>query len=258
LLSRTETRPSRKELTVSHAESSEAALRCARPIVRDRKRSRTEGTASTTAGQRSRREAAAIALLTVLAITATACGGAEPDPHPARSPSITSSPPTSSPTPTKSPNAWRSKFNTKQLKAYDAALQRWTDYENRSEPIWARGKATPAAKALFKEYFASPAWVAVWNTLKTYDKVDVTSTGQISVYWSRAKSISADATDVTVKQCIDYTTLHGFQRGKPTIRSAWMKKPQARTIRLYRARGYDWLIARVIDATGGKDRPCEP
>jgi hypothetical protein len=51
--------------------------------------------------------------------------------------------PTGSASPT---DSWRSEYDDEQLAAYEAALGRWDEYETKSEPIWAAGKATPAAE----------------------------------------------------------------------------------------------------------------
>jgi hypothetical protein len=196
------------------------------------------------------------ALLLTAGPTAASCsgdGGATEDPS--------STPTTSeSSSPTGSPieSAWTKKFTSKQLASYEAALSTFETYERRSQPIWNRGEATPAVKKLFQSYFRHPTWIGPWSRLKTYQQVKVTSEGQISVYWSMPSKISQAGTEVEISQCIDYTTLQGFQNSEPTVRSAWMEQPQQRVVRLFKSAGHDWLIAGIEDATNRKDRPCTP
>lgn len=203
-----------------------------------------------------RRVTATIAATAALTMGLVACGGDEPDPIPSTSPSTSASAP--SPSPSTDPDAWKKKYNAKQIAAYDAALQRWEDYESRSEPIWNKGKATPAAEKLFREYFPSPQWRVLLRQLQTYERVDVTSEGRITTLSSQAETITKDANSVIIRQCVDYTTLHGEQRGKPVVRDPWMEKPQVRTIHLSKPSGYDWLIYEASDLSDGKDRPCTP
>jgi predicted small secreted protein len=195
------------------------------------------------------------ALLLLAGLTAASCNG---DSGATEDPSDT--PTTSESTPTASPteSPWTKEYTAKQLASYEAALRTFETYERRSLPIWNRGKATPTAKKLFRTYFRHPTWIAPWSLLQTYDEVEVTSEGEISVYWSKPRKINKAGTDVEISQCIDYTTLQGYQHGEPTVRSAWMEKPQRRVVRLYKAAGYDWLITDLQDANNRKDWPCTP
>lgn len=209
-----------------------------------------------------RRHALTVTLLGVLAMS-TACAGDDPETAPpdgpATSATTTTSPePTTSPTPTKDPDAWKTRFSPAQLEAYDAALRRWESYESRSEPIWAKGQATPAAEKLFKEFFPHPAWETYFERLETYEEVEVKSEGLASVYWSKAQSISKQGNSVQIVQCVDYTTIQGIQRGEPVTRPGWLEKPQLRKLYLSRPEGYDWLIYGIVDASTGKPAPCEP
>jgi len=189
-----------------------------------------------------------------------ACGGGDPSAGPSPSTPVSSSLAPTTPAPTStSPSqseAWRSHFNAAQLRAYDAALQRWEDYESRSEPIWAKGKATAAAKALFMQYYPSPAWVGVWNTLQTYQQAKVKIVGLPKVYWSRGKSITAAASDVVIDQCLDYMPVQRTQDGQAI--QPPNPKPQLRIVELYKAPGHDWLVRSVTTSTDKKFRPCEP
>ena len=210
-----------------------------------------------------RRFATVCVALAALALFATACAG-DSDPETAPTDGATSSAtdstpePATEPNPTKDPDAWRAKFDAAQLEAYDTALQRWESYESRSEPIWAKGQATPAAEKLFKAFFPHPAWRGYLDRLQTYEEVEVKSEGLASVYWSKAKSISKQGNSVQIVQCVDYTTIQGTQRGEPVTRPTWLEKPQLRKLFLSKPEGYDWLIYGVVDATTGKFAPCKP
>lgn len=203
-----------------------------------------------------RRATATIAAVSALTMALAGCGGDEPDPGPSTSAS-TSASASPSASPSADQDAWKKKFSSKQLAAYDAALQRFEDYESRSEPIWDKGKATPAAEKLFRDYFSSSAALIQFNKLKTYEQVEVTTDGTPDVYWSRAKAITKPGTSVTVEQCLDYTPVTTTQRGKVVTRPA--PKPQLRTIHLSRPAGYDWLIYELVELDkNGKGRPCTP
>ncbi|MFE6510275.1 hypothetical protein ACFVBP_21595 [Nocardioides sp. NPDC057764] len=206
--------------------------------------------------QHVRRATATIAAAAALTMALAGCGGDEPDPIPSTSPS-TSASASPSASPSVDQTAWRSKYNANQLKAYDTALQRFEDYESRSEPIWAKGEATPQAERLFRDYFSSSGALLQFTRLKTYQKVEVTIDGIPDVYWSRAKAITKPGTSVTIEQCLDYTPVTTTQRGKVVKRPA--PKPQLRTIHLSRPAGYDWLIYELVDLDkNGKGRPCTP
>jgi hypothetical protein len=199
-----------------------------------------------------RRTLSTLAALT-LAAGLTACSDDKKDPEPRATDSTTSA----EPTPTEP--AWEDAYTEKQLDGYKAALQRWESYLDRSEPIWAAGKATPQAEDLFKEYFPDPIWRSVYSQLKTYEQVDVKSEGQAEVYWSRAKEISDTALSVTIEQCVNYSTGMATQGGKVVEPEKWATEPRLRTISLSKPKGYGWLIYELHDETS-KKRPkkCEP
>jgi predicted small lipoprotein YifL len=187
----------------------------------------------------------------------TACGDNDkPDPIPDSESSTTS---TSSPTePTETattPPPWEDDYTPKQLQAYEAALQRWDSYEQRSEPIWAAGKATPVAEALFKEYFPSPQWQFYNERLADYEQVKVLVKGLATVYWSRPKLITKNALTVEIEQCVDYSSIKVTQYGKEV--GSTTAKPRLRTIQLAMPKGYDWLIYKLVDATSERrPRTC--
>lgn len=191
-----------------------------------------------------------VALLTVM----TACGGGDKEPEAVP----TSSSPTATETPSPTEPSWEEKYTDAQLKAYEAALARYKQYETRTEPIWSEGKATDRAEALFKQYFPSPLWQGQLRRLATYEQVDVHISGLPTVYWSRAKSISDSGGSVVIDQCVDYTTVSTTQRGEPAQPVKGQQKPNLRTINLEKPDGYDWLIYGVVDASSGKARPCKP
>lgn len=198
-----------------------------------------------------RRTLSTLAALT-LAAGLTACSDDKKDPEPQATDSTTSA----EPTPTEP--AWEDAYTEKQLDGYKAALQRWESYLDRSEPIWAAGKATPQAEDLFKSYFPDPSWRGVFQTLKTYEQVEVKVEGLAEVFWSKATEISKDGLNVTIEQCVDYSTIKVTQYGKPAAADK-NPGPKSRTIKLYKAKGHPWLILELHDATSKrKPKPCEP
>lgn len=207
-----------------------------------------------------RRYAVTGVALSALALSTTACAGDDnPESGPTdgatSSATETSSPePTTEPSPTTDPDAWRAKFSPAQLEAYDAALQRWESYESRSEPIWAKGEATPAAENLFKEFFPHPAWMDYWERLQGFEQINVKVSGTPTVSWSKAKSVSTSGSSVQVQQCVDYSSVQRTQDGKEIPRPA--PKPQLRTIFLSQPEGYDWLIYGVKELVDGTPKPC--
>ncbi|WP_341925127.1 hypothetical protein [Nocardioides psychrotolerans] len=205
----------------------------------------------------SRRIAVTTVLIALLGTAA--CGGGDDEPE--ATPSSSSTPTTQSPSPTEpSPTetAWQDKYTDAQLAGYEDALSRYQEYVTRSEPIWAEGKATDRAEALFKQYYPSPLWQGQDQLLLSYEQGGVTRTGLADVYWSEAKSISNSGRSVVINQCVDYGPIITEQNGKEADRPAWALKPNLRTITLEKPEGYDWLIYGVVDASSGEARPCTP
>lgn len=206
---------------------------------------------------RFRRRTAPALLIAALTLTASGCGPTEPVAIPDTTPSTSaSSSPTSSPSP--DPNAWQDQYTAAEIDAYNAALQRWQSYETRSEPIWAAGKATPAAKALFKEYWI--AWQIEAARLEMYEKNGITVSGLADVLWSKAKSIELTDTDtgaprVVIQQCIDPSTITVL----PPAGGGTDTPPYLRTITLDEPPGREFMVVRVGDITNQKKvAPCEP
>jgi len=196
---------------------------------------------------------ALIASMAGTALMLTAACSNNDDPLP---PAQTS--PTASTSPSESAPAWRAKYSDAQLKEYETALGRFTEYERRSEPVWAAGKATPSAKALFKEYFLDAD--TPYQTLRTYELVEVKTVGTPKVYWSRATSITdpkkagQHGMKTAILQCVDFRTMHGTQHGQPTQQADKFQRPVRRVIHMYRL-GASWLISAVDDRKG---KPCDP
>jgi len=204
------------------------------------------------------RRLAVAAVSIALLATTSACGGGDEDPEatPSSNTPTTQSPSSTEPSPTEA--AWEDKYSEAQLDAYEAALSRYEEYETRSEPIWAEGKVTDRAEALFKQYFPSPLWQGRLRLLTSYEAGKVRVEGTPGVYWSKARSISDSGKSVVINQCVDYTQGRTTQNGEEVEAPGWISKPNLRTITLDQPDGYDWLIYGVVDASGGKARPCTP
>jgi hypothetical protein len=204
---------------------------------------------------------ARIALLVSAAVILAACNSTDqavPATGTPVSQSQSQSPPTSSPPSVPSEPPWRSAYTADQLAAYDSALARFNEYEQRSEPLWAAGKATAAAEQVFKTYYASPAWRQVFDQLKTYEQVEVTRSGLPMVVWSRAKTVTGgvDAGSVTLLQCVDYTSTSATQYGKPAPKDRVFLKPVERIIVLKRSPGSTWLIYENHEPTKENYHRC--
>lgn len=183
-----------------------------------------------------RRTVVLAALCAGLMLTAGCQGDGKAQPlPPAGSSSTTAAEPSSSlpdPTETTQP-AWQAKYSEKEIAAYEEALDRFTTYEQGSEPIWRRGKATPAAEELFKEYFYT--WQDQLRRLQTYEQVNVKITGVPSALNSRPTriKIASDGQSVTIRQCVDFTTSVVTQDGEPAPGAS--KVPLIRNIYLSRS-----------------------
>lgn len=201
--------------------------------------------------------------LTSVALTLLLVGGSAActnDDEPEASPTGTgetpapTSPSSSEPTPP-APTGWESKYTDEELNAFDAAMRRLSDYEREAEPIWRRGKYTPEADKLFREYFiTAPSQITL---LRQFEAGEVQIKGVSTVLWSKAKRIKlgADGASVNATQCLDGTTSRVFQHGKEVKETS---KPQLRDVALDAIRREDgelrWYISRIAES-GGK-RPC--
>lgn len=176
------------------------------------------------------------------------------DTEPAPIPDSTSS--TSEPTvvPTDDEPSWEDDYTDKQLATYEGALARWTEYETKSEAIYAAGKATAEAEELFKEYFPSPVWQSKFKELQGYERGKVRIEGVPTVLWSKALSVTAGS--AAIRQCVDFSPVTATQAGEPVERPE--PKPQVREINLSMPKGYDWLIYQQATRFDGKPKRCEP
>lgn len=166
--------------------------------------------------------------------------------------------PSSGPPPT-SPPAWETRLDEDQEAAYEQALARWTELEGRAAPIWAVGKVTPIAEALFQEYYASPAWQLVLSRLRTYESVKVKVPKPPLVLWSKPGRVvlQPSGSRVTLLQCVDLTAQGTTQYGNPVAWPRPFEKPVVRRIVLERRSGRPWLITDNEPPVPDDFRRCE-
>ena len=176
----------------------------------------------------------ATAACTALLFAAVGCTSDEPSPKP---PETTSS---AAPSPTKP--AWGSKFNAKQTAQYEAALARWTEYEQRAQPIWADGKVTPAAEKLLQEYWVT--WPTQLNTLRRMEASGITVNGSPTVLSSEPikVTIRPTATVVEFNQCIDDSTVTTASKAGTPTGGDRTPKPFIRTITMTKVAKKTWLV----------------
>lgn len=181
--------------------------------------------------------------VTLLAFTLASCGNDKPEPLPKA---------------TATTEAWRAQFTKQQLVEYDKAFKRWNEYLEKSRPINAAGKVTPAAKKVFTEYWGSTGGLKPLKTLQNFEDNGVTLTGKVKVLWSKATDVTMKngAAKVEISQCIDPAGLKVVQGGKEVPQS---DSPHLNTVVLVGGENSDYLIleARSSDPAG-KTTPCEP
>jgi hypothetical protein len=129
-------------------------------------------------------------------------------------------------------DAWKARYTGDQLRAYDGALDRFAAYERDAEPVWAKGRATPEAQSLFREYWM--VWDDPWQRLKDDQEYGFTDEGVAAVLWSRATRISLKGTKKTgntpfiwITQCIDPSTITSLRHGKaypPSGQGPYLRK----------------------------------
>jgi hypothetical protein len=142
------------------------------------------------------------------------------------------------------------------LAAYEAAVARLASYEREAEPIWATGKATKEAEALFQEYFPSPVWQVYFDRLKTYQEVDVKVMGLPTVLWSMATKISSSdgaSGSVSLRQCVDFASQEVTQYDEPVER---FNTPVLRTATLDGSADAGWLILELSEPIEGEAKSC--
>lgn len=150
---------------------------------------------------RTLRPLASVVAAVAAALVLAGCGGdSKPTVH-------HSSSPTSLP-PSPSPSAWESKYTPKQMADFREALQRYMDFLRRSEPIYAKGKATKASMALFKEYFLDPDGQQI--DLQNLERNHIRVKGLPKILWSRPTRVKGGS--VTIAQCVDNNTPGGIYR----------------------------------------------
>lgn len=204
--------------------------------------------------RQARRGLAAAVVSAAVISTAAGCGG--DDGASALPPLDTTAATTSpSPTPTEDPDAWKSDYDEDQLRAFDEALAVWQEYEEKSEPIWAAGKATADAEKLFKKYWTT--WANTLNTLSKAEEFGARSFGLPEVIWSRASRVKlteSGAADVAIRQCIDPSTVKTEFAPDVQVQKRDLG-PSVRTITLFGGGGSDgtWRIRSLADVTTEKE-----
>lgn len=191
------------------------------------------------------------AAVLVLAGCSEDAGSSEPPQGPA---TTTDSPRPTEPSVTEP--AWTGEYTDDELQAYDAALRRWERYEQSSEPIWSRGRATAEAKALFSEYFYSPTDKFMFARLRSYEAASVKILGVATVLTSRPTRVMLrpDGGAVTIKQCIDPASVTVSERGETV--SGGVEHPFVRTVMMSQLKDGPFLVGSVDDASTGKVRKC--
>lgn len=206
---------------------------------------------------RFRRSITTAAVLAGLALTVAGCGSDnEPNTLPTEGASSSTPPPSSSPSPTSTAPAWQASYTPKQIKAYEEALQRWESYENRAESIWAKGKVTPAAEALFKDYFI--VWQSQLNTLRFHEQVGDKVVGLPTVIRSRPSKVTAfkGGINVTIQQCIDPSTVKVKHAAGAQVQEKNVG-PYIRRISLTKTDVKPYRVSELFDVTSGKTvKPC--
>lgn len=153
---------------------------------------------------------------------------------------------------------WEANLSDADMKAYRQALARWEAYERSSEPIWAAGEATPAARELFEAYFTPVVAESAYRQLETYEAVDVQISGTPDVFWSKAVRVSPTGDSVVLRQCVDFTTTRAVQDGGETVREARFEQPLVRDVELGMLPGANWIIYAFDDLADEKVRTCDP
>jgi hypothetical protein len=97
-----------------------------------------------------------------------------------------------------SPSAAETAFTQQELGIYREARGRYGEYVSESAPIWSLGRATPASKSVFQEYYLD--WQTVHDQLRSLESNGVTLHGPHPVGWTRPADIASDA--VTMEQCV--------------------------------------------------------
>jgi hypothetical protein len=139
----------------------------------------------------------------------------------------------------------------RQLRDYDQALARWSDYELESAPLWADPHPSRHTLGVFASYFVSGDFMQ--HRLEDYRRAGVKVTGlPAKVLWSRAARIIGSS--VYIRQCVDPANVRTTQRG----RSVKPSLPFVREIRLDKSPDSGFLIVVIRDPSMGVMKPCGP
>lgn len=168
----------------------------------------------------------------------------EPDtpPRPSASPTSTT---TTAP-------AWEEKYTAAEIAVYSEAVQRAEAYESKAQPIWAAGKATPAAKEFFQDNLLT--WQLDWADLQSYEKQGIQIARAPKVLTTEPESIKLldkGAAETKLRRCVDATDLGGTANGEPLKEGT--DGPVVQTITVYKYDDGGWRFSR-FDTT---DKPCD-
>lgn len=160
-------------------------------------------------------------LLTVAMLSAAACSGDDPQAEPTPTPPSSSLPPSTPSAPTSEPGGppadWEDSYTADELSAYEAALSRWSRYQQAVESIDAAGKYTPEAEDLYREYIVT--WQTSVIQLRDAEKAGVRVEVPPEPIWTIADSveIKADGSGtVVLRQCTDYSKVRVTKDGTVT------------------------------------------
>ena len=154
-------------------------------------------------------------------------------------PPRSSAPPKS--TTTTPPPAWESNYTAGELAIYREAVQRVEAYEAKSQPIYAAGKATKAAKEIFQDNLLS--WQSEWAQQQSYDKKRIKIARGPVALSTEAKSIKLlkdDAASVELTRCTDQTDLGGTMNSEPLANA--YDEPVIQEVDVYRYSDGRWRI----------------
>ena len=150
------------------------------------------------------------------------------------------------------PPAWESKYTAKELAIYREAVQRAAAYESKAQPIWAAGKATRAAKALFEDNLLT--WQLDWADLQSYEKQGIQIARAPKVLSTEPESIKLldkGAAETKLRRCVDATDLGGTINGKPLNEGT--DKPVIQSVTVYKYDDSSWRFGKFNTT----DKPCD-
>lgn len=176
-----------------------------------------------------------------LMLTASACGGEGGSEQTA--PQSTPEWPTSSTTaPTNASPAsdWKSKFTEAELDRYEEALDRWQEFTELAHEIHMRGKDTPEARAVFKEY-SLQYQRDIAELVQTFDEGNVRLERPEEPLWWKAVSIEPRV--VVIRQCTDYRNVRLVQDGRTVPGTKPKHRVTPLRIEMNKPKGHDWMVA---------------